>query len=348
MLALANVTKLYGTVIGVNDVTVELGPGAHGLLGPNGAGKTTLLGLVTGQLRPTMGTVRIFGERPFANPRVLARIGYCPAGDLLERGATPREWVAYLVRLAGHAATAARRLADTALERVRIGEAADRPLVTLSKGQRQRAKIAGAIAHGPDLLVLDEPFVGLDPVARHELVELVREWAGDRSLLVASHLLHEIEALDAGLAVILGGRLVASGDVAEIRDLVDTFPAEVRLSADRPRRLAEIACGGDLVDTMRFEGADTLVIGTRYPRQLAARLATAAADEGIAIATLHAADRSLEGVFDRLVQLHRGIGSSPAGARPPADRRAVSRAAALPGARPTAGLALDGPPEDRP
>lgn len=317
MISLAHVTKLYGTVIGVNDVTVELGTGAHGLLGPNGAGKTTLLGLVTGQLRPTMGSVRIFGERPFANPRVLARIGYCPAGDLLERGATPREWVTYLVRLAGHAAAAAGRLADAALERVRIGEAADRSLATLSKGQRQRAKLAGAIAHAPDLLVLDEPFVGLDPVARHDLVDLVREWAGDRSLLVASHLLHEIEALDAGLAVILGGRLVASGDVAEIRGLVDTLPAEVRLSADRPRRLAEIACGGDLVDSLRFEGDETLVIGTRHPVALAARLADAAARERIAIATLHAADRSLEGVFDRLVQLHRGIGSSR-GQRPPA------------------------------
>jgi len=306
MLSLSRVTKLYRTVIGVNDVTVELGPGAHGLLGPNGAGKTTLLGLVTGQLRPTMGTVRIFGEKPFGNARVLARIGYCPAGDLLDRHATPRQWVTYLVRLAGHAAHAAGRMAETALERTRVGEAADRPLVTLSKGQRQRAKLAGAIAHDPDLLVLDEPFVGLDPVARHDLVELVRAWAGNRSLLVASHLLHEVEALDAGLAVILGGRLVASGDVAEIRQLVATLPAEVRVTADRPRRLAEIVCSGDLVDSLRFESTDTLVIGTRRPQAVTARLAVAAAEERIAITTLEAADRSLEGVFDRLVQLHRG------------------------------------------
>jgi len=306
MLSLTHVTKLYRTVIGVNDVTVELGPGAHGLLGPNGAGKTTLLGLVTGQLRPTMGTVRIFGAEPFGNARVLARIGYCPAGDLLDRTATPRQWVTYLVRLAGHAAHAAGRMAEAALERTRVGEAADRPLVTLSKGQRQRAKLAGAIAHDPDLLVLDEPFVGLDPVARHDLVELVRAWTGNRSLLVASHLLHEIETLDAGLAVILGGRLVASGGVTEIRQLVATLPAEVRVSADRPRRLAEIVCTGEFVDSLRFEGQDTLVIGTRRPQAIAARLTTAAAEEHIAIASLEAADRSLEGVFDRLVQLHRG------------------------------------------
>jgi ABC-2 type transport system ATP-binding protein len=318
MIALDHVTKLYGTVIGVNDLTVVLGPGAHGLLGPNGAGKTTLLGLVTGQLRPTMGRVTIFGERPFGNARVLARIGYCPATDLLERRATPREWVRYLVRLNGVTAAAASKAAATALDRVGLGEASDRPLMTLSKGMRQRTKLAGAIAHDPDLLVLDEPFVGLDPVARHDLVVLVREWALHRSLLVASHLLHEIEALDAGLAVILGGRLVASGDVEEIHALVDSMPAEVRLEADRPRRLAEIACGSGLVDSVRFEGPSGLAIGTHQPRALATMLGRAAVAEGIVILTLSAGDRSLEGVFDRLVQLHRGIGSGSGGLRPAA------------------------------
>ena len=316
MISLEHVTKLYGTVIGVNDLTVDLGAGAHGLLGPNGAGKTTLLGLVTGQLRRTIGRVTIFGERPFGNPRVLARIGYCPASDVLERQATPRDWVGYLVRLAGRDVAGAARAAADALDRVGLGEAADRPLATLSKGMRQRAKLAGAIAHDPDLLVLDEPFVGLDPVARHDLVTLVRDWARSRSLLVASHLLHEIEALDAGLAVILGGRLVASGDVAEIHDLVDTLPAEVRLVSQTPQRLAAIACGTGLVDGLRFEGEDGLVLGTRQPRRLAARLAEAAADERIPLAALHAGDRSLEGVFDRLVQLHRGLGSSRGGPRP--------------------------------
>jgi ABC-2 type transport system ATP-binding protein len=318
MIRLEHVTKLYGTVIGVNDLDVTLGPGAHGLLGPNGAGKTTLLGLVTGQLRPTKGRVTIFGERPFGNPRVLARIGYCPAADLLERGATPREWVTYLVRLTGVARPEAARAAAAAIERVGLGEASDRPLMTLSKGMRQRAKLAGAIAHDPDLLVLDEPFVGLDPVARHDLVTLVREWVGNRNLLVASHLLHEIESLDAGLAVILGGRLVASGDVEEIHSLVDSMPAEVRLEADRPRRLAEVACGSGLVESIRFEGATGLAIATREPRALTMLLGRASVAEGILISTLSAGDRSLEGVFDRLVQLHRGIGSGHGGPRPAA------------------------------
>lgn len=309
MISLTRVTKLYGTVIGVNDVTVELGPGAHGLLGPNGAGKTTLLGLVTGQLRPTMGSVRIHGEKPFGNGRILRRIGCCPAADIVERLATPQEWVTYLVRLSGFDTATARRHADRALEQVGLTTAARRPLATLSKGMRQRAKIAGAIAHDPDLLVLDEPFVGLDPVARHDLVELVRGWSRSRSLLVASHLLHEIESLDAGLAVILGGRLVASGDAAEIRGLVDTLPTEVRVRCDQPRRLAEIACRVATTNSLRFEGSDAMVVGTLKPRALAAELVTAAVGEGITIRELAAADRSLEGVFDRLVQLHRGVGT---------------------------------------
>ena len=306
MISLSHVTKLYGSVIGVNDVSVAIGPGAHGLLGPNGAGKTTLLGLMTGQLRPTMGTVQIFGERPYGNPRVLRRIGYCPATDLLERRTTPLEWVTFLVRLSGHGPRGARARAATALEQVGLGGAARRPLQTLSKGMRQRAKIAGAIAHDPDLLVLDEPFVGLDPVARHDVVELVRGWSRSRSLIVASHLLHEIEALDAGLAVILGGRLVASGDAAEIRSLIDTLPAEVRVTCDGPRRLAEIICGTDLADGMRFEGDGVVVIGSRRPRALTERIAQIAADGAIEVRGIVAGDRSLEGVFDQLVRLHRG------------------------------------------
>ncbi len=307
MIALTHVTKLYGSVIGVNDVTVELGTGAYGLLGPNGAGKTTFLGLVTGQLRPSMGTVLVFGERPFFNARVLRRIGFCPASDLTERNATPQEWVRYLVQLSGFTPAAAAIRARRALEQVGLDEASRRPLGTLSKGMRQRAKLAGAIAHDPDLLVLDEPFDGLDPVARYELVELVRAWSQTRSLLVASHLLHEVEALHAGLAVILGGRLVASGPVEELRRLIDTLPSEVRVVSTNARRLAEVACRNPGVDTLRFIGDDTFVVGTRHPQQMAERIGITAREEGILVRELIPGDRSLEGIFGRLVQLHRGV-----------------------------------------
>ena len=307
MIRIDHLTKLYGSVIGVNDVTVELDAGAHGLLGPNGAGKTTFLGLITGQLRPTMGRVEVFGAPPFANPRVLRRIGYCPAADLGERHATPREWVRYLVRLSGFTGADADRRAERAVEQVGLAAAARRPLVTLSKGMRQRAKLAGAIAHDPDLLVLDEPFVGLDPVARHELVHLVRGWAGSRSLIVASHLLHEVEALDAGLAVILGGRLVASGTAAEIRGMIDSLPAEVRVRCAPPQAFAEAAWRSAGVEWVRLEPGNVVAVATRQPAALA-ETAQRAAAAGMAIAEVVPADRSLEGIFSRLVQLHRGAG----------------------------------------
>ena len=307
MIHITHLTKLYGSVIGVNDVTVDLDVGAHCLLGPNGAGKTTFLGLITGQLRPTMGRVEVFGEPPFANPRVLRRIGYCPAADLGERHATPQVWVKYLVRLSGFTGSEADRRAERAIEQVGLAGAARRPIATLSKGMRQRVKLAGAIAHDPDLLVLDEPFIGLDPVARHELVHLVRGWSRDRSLIVASHLLHEVEALDAGLAVILGGRLVASGTAVEIRGLIESLPAEIRVRCSPPQRFAEVAWRSAGVEAVRVEANDTVVVATRQPVALAA-LAQQAAGDGMPITEVMPADRSLEGIFGRLVQLHRGVG----------------------------------------
>lgn len=306
MIELEHVTKLYGTVIGVNDVTVGLAAGAHGLVGPNGAGKTTFLGLVTGQLRPTLGRVRVFGEPPFANPGILRRIGFCPAADLIDRATTPLDWVRYLVRLAGFSAAAAGRRAEAALERVGLTAAARRPLGTLSKGMRQRAKLAGAIAHAPDLLVLDEPFNGLDPVARHDLVELVRAWAQTKSLVVASHLLHEVEALDAGLAVILGGRLVASGTAAEIHGLVETLPGEVRVRCAEPRAFAGIAVALEGVEGVRVEG-DLVVVATRRPVAFVEQAVVRAGDAGLHLREVAAADRSLEGIFGHLVRLHRGV-----------------------------------------
>ena len=210
------------------------------------------------------------------------------------------------MRLSGFDGAEASRRAGRALEEVGLAEASRRPLSTLSKGMRQRAKLAGAFAHEPDLLVLDEPFDGLDPVARHDLVTLVRTWAQSRSLLVASHLLHEVESLQADLAVILGGRLVASGSAEEIRGLIDALPTEVRLTSPTPARLAAWVSEANVVEHLQIPDATTLVVGTRQADRLAETIAAAVAD-GLVVSEVLAADRTLEGIFGRLVQLHRGV-----------------------------------------
>ena len=243
MLSIEHATKLFGSVIGVNDVTVEFGPGAHGLLGPNGAGKTTLLGLVTGQLRPTMGQVRVFGGRPFGSPDVLRRIGFCPAADLTERRATPREWVRYLVRLSGFRGADTASRADRALEAVGLAEAADRPLGTLSKGMRQRAKLAGAMAHDPELLVLDEPFEGLDPASRSEMVDLLNRLNREHgvSFVIATHDVQLVSPLADRVYVLkFGGEIVARGTPSEVfqnLELLRTTNIEPPVLADLFQRL---------------------------------------------------------------------------------------------------------------
>ncbi len=172
MIRFEHVTKLYKTVIGVNDVSLDLAPGAYGLLGPNGSGKTTFINLIIGQLRPTIGSVRVFGQNPWSRSELLRRIGICPAIDVLLPNVTALDWVQYLVRLHGFDAAEATLRAKNALELVGMQHAMRRPIGTYSLGMRQRTKIAQAIAHDPELLILDEPFNGLDPVGRHELTEL--------------------------------------------------------------------------------------------------------------------------------------------------------------------------------
>jgi len=174
MIELTNTTKLYKTVIGVNDITLNLEPGTYGLLGPNGSGKTTLINLILGQLRPTIGSVRLFGENPWRRSGLLRRVGLCPAVEVTYPRVSGLEWVTYMIQLHGFGFDDASRMAKAALETVKLTYAMDRPMRNYSLGMRQRAKIAQAIAHEPELLILDEPFNGLDPVGRFEMSSLLK------------------------------------------------------------------------------------------------------------------------------------------------------------------------------
>jgi ABC-2 type transport system ATP-binding protein len=306
MIQLQNVTKLYGPVIGVNDVTLSLEPGAYGLLGPNGSGKTTLLNLLTGQLHPTLGTVRVLGECPFNNDRLYRQAGYCPSSEGLYPGVSGFQWVRYLQQLQGMTRAAASAAAERALVLVGMQDAMHRDVSGYSRGMRQRTKFAQAIAHDPPLLILDEPLNGLDPIGRHEITVALREWIQrGKSLLMASHILHEIEAVTQSFLLICHGRLLASGTTAEVRQLLVDLPNEITLRSNAPHELAKRLMEHSAVDSLRLDG-DSVVASTRHPSQLLSQLPGWTTDTEIEISEVHSGDESLQALFSMLLKIHRG------------------------------------------
>jgi ABC-2 type transport system ATP-binding protein len=306
MIELKNVTKLYGSVIGVNDITLTLEPGVYGLLGPNGSGKTTLLNLITGQLRPTLGSLRVFGESPWNRHRLFRRLGLCPAQEIFYADVTARDWVQYLLRLSGYDRAAAGRRATKTLEQVGLGPAMHRKMGEYSRGMRQRAKLAQAMAHEPDLLILDEPFNGLDPIGRHEMTELLRDWTAGRSLILASHLLYEVEALSDSFLLILGGRLLAAGRADEVHYLLAGAPCQIEIRCADPRRMAQVLLAREAAESVQLLEANRLSITTRQPAHLAQQLPLWCLQEDLLIDEIHAPDDSLQALFHAIVRRHRG------------------------------------------
>ncbi|MFK8115491.1 MAG: ABC transporter ATP-binding protein [Rubripirellula sp.] len=308
MIQLTAVSKLYGNVIGVNDISLDLVPGAYGLVGPNGSGKTTFINLLIGQLRPTLGSVRVFGSNPCWRRDILRRIGLCPATDVLYPNVSAHEWVRYQVRLHGFSPTESRRLADEALAHVSMTKNMHRPMGTYSLGMRQRTKIAQAIAHQPDLLILDEPYNGLDPVGRSEMTELLRGWAVEgKSLLFASHVLHEIEAITSAFLLIHGGRLMASGTASEIKSILADTPQEVTIFGPDVGKLIVRLIDADWVDGVQL-GNDRreLQVALRDPTMLYQSLPQWIAEDDLRVDQLRSASGDLTSLFESLLRHHRG------------------------------------------
>jgi ABC-2 type transport system ATP-binding protein len=299
----AHLSKWYGQVIGLNDVTLTVPAGITGLLGPNGAGKSTFLKLITGQLKPSKGDVTVLGEPIWGNPALYFRIGFCPEQDAFYERMTGLEWVSALVRLNGAGEGDAREMALRALENVDLIDAAGKKIGAYSKGMRQRVKLAQALAHDPDLLILDEPLGGMDPIARRKTIRLIKEWGrAGKSVIVSSHILHEIESMTANILLINQGRILAEGNVHQIRDLIDEHPHTVYIRADQTRRLAREFLAGDDVLSLRFEDA-AVVVQTAKPDRFYARLtALAASGELGSIHEVTSPDDNLQAVFQYLVK----------------------------------------------
>ena len=298
-----HLSKWYGQVSGLNDVTVAVPPGITGLLGPNGAGKSTFMKVITGQLKPSKGRVRVLGEPIWGNPAIYFRIGFCPEQDAFYDRMTGLEWISSLVRLNGLSQDDATAAARRALEQVDLVDAADKKIGAYSKGMRQRVKLAQAIVHDPDLLILDEPLSGMDPLARRRTIRMIKDWArAGKSILVSSHILHEIEAMTANILLINNGRILAEGNVHQIRDLIDEHPHTVYIRAENPRALARRFLAEDDVISLRFE-ADAVIVETGRPDAFYARLTDLAATEDAGpIGEVTSPDDNLQAVFKYLVK----------------------------------------------
>ena len=303
VVAADKVSKWYGQVIGLNDVSVEVGPGVTGLLGPNGAGKSTLLKLITGQLKPSKGAMRVLGEPIWGNPGLFSRIGFCPEQDSFYERMTGLEWVTALLQLNGLSEADATDAARRALDTVDLLDAADKEIGAYSKGMRQRVKMAQAVAHDPELLVLDEPLAGMDPIARRKMVKLIKDWGrAGKSVLVSSHILHEIEAMTSTILLINNGRILAEGNIHTIRDLIDEHPHTVKIVASDPRGMARGFLTHDDVLSMQFEDG-AVVVETREPDAFYGRLTELAASGAMGeVYEVSSPDDNLQAVFDYLVK----------------------------------------------
>jgi ABC-2 type transport system ATP-binding protein len=298
-----HLSKWYGQVIGLNDVTVAVPAGVTGLLGPNGAGKSTFMKVVTGQLKPSKGSVTVLGEPIWRNPALYFRIGFCPEQDSFYERMTGLEWVAALVRLNGLSEADSLTVARRALETVDLLDAADKKIGAYSKGMRQRVKMAQALAHDPQLLILDEPLAGMDPIMRRKTIRMIKDWGrAGKSIIVSSHILHEIESMTANILLINQGRILAEGNVHQIRDLIDEHPHTVYIKADHTRALAREFLAHDDVLSLRFED-EAVVVQTGRPDAFYARLTDLAASGDLG--TIHevtSPDDNLQAVFQYLVK----------------------------------------------
>lgn len=305
-LSFEGVSRWYGDTVALADVSFELGPGVTGLLGHNGAGKSTALKLCAGFTQPSSGAVRVLGTDLAASPEAYRRIGIAHDRDALWPFLTARDLVALCARLRGVAdpeAAAMRALAEVGLE-----DAADRKVKGFSHGMRQRVKLAQALAHNPELLLLDEPLNGLDPAQRRGVVALIHRLGEEgRTVLVSSHVLHEVERMAPRVLVLVNGHLVASGSTAAIRELIADRPRSIRLEATEGRALARELVGAGLVESVRFDDG-AIVVESSDVERFGRDLAGLARGVGSRLRRVEPVGDDLESVYAYLHQRARGVG----------------------------------------
>jgi ABC-2 type transport system ATP-binding protein len=296
---LHNVSRWYGNVVAVNDITMTMGPGVTGLLGPNGAGKSTVLHMIAGFLEPSRGELTVGGAASWRNPEIFRTIGLVPERDSVYAFLTGAEFVTATAKL--HELPDPGAAARRAIEIVEMGEAQDRRISTYSKGMRQRIKVAAALVHDPEVVLLDEPFNGMDPRQRLHMMDLLdRQGQQGRVILFSSHILEEVERLSGTIQVIVGGRLAASGDFRAIRRLMTSRPHVFIVRSSDDRLLGSALIGRPAVNAVELTPRGLQVRAADYGT-FTRELAGLTRDRGIRLRELLPADESLESVFAYLI-----------------------------------------------
>ena len=306
-LVLDRLSKWYGEVLGVHDISTVFQPGVTGLLGPNGAGKSTLLNLLSARIRPSRGRVLLDGQPLWNDHRIYRHIGVCPDLDRFYEDMTGAAFLTFVGRLHHLPARRSRERAMVMLEQVGLLDAAERRIGAYSKGMRQRLKLGQALIHDPGVILLDEPLQGMDPVGRMATIDVVRGLGRDgRTIIVSSHILHEIEAMTQHVCLMDHGRLLAWGDVHEIRELIAARPHEIRMQTpDRDRLSRYLLTLEEVISVRRGEDSDDLLCEAIYPDRFFPKLVEGLLSEDIQVHELVSTDDNLEAVFHYLISEKR-------------------------------------------
>jgi ABC-2 type transport system ATP-binding protein len=298
-----NLSKWYGNVLGLSDVSLEVERGVTGLLGPNGAGKSTFLKLITGQIKPSIGHVAIQGQDVWNNYPLFGRIGFCPEQDAFYDEMTGWEFMTSLLSLYSFSRADVQSRAEKALDFVELDKDKDRLIRGYSRGMRQRLKLAQAVAHDPEIIILDEPLNGLDPLSKRKVIRLIKDYKeAGKTVIVSSHVLPEIEALTRTIILLHQGKILAQGDIHYIRDLIDKHPHMISVKCSDPRRLASSLVGEPSVLNIQFGPApDTVVFETQDRDKFFGLIPRLIVDHRIDVEEITSPDDNLQAVFDYLV-----------------------------------------------
>jgi ABC-2 type transport system ATP-binding protein len=296
-------SKWYGNILGISDINLEIKPGITGLLGPNGAGKSTFLKIAAGQLKPKIGNLQIFGENVFGNHLLFKRIGFCPEHDSAYMDMSGWQFSLLLARLHGFG-DGAPALSEKALATVGLLESKDRAIKGYSFGMRQRLRLASSILHEPELLMLDEPLRGIDPLWRIKIIQLIKEYGKQgKTVIVSSHILPEIEAMTNEIVLIHQGKIFAKGDIQRIRGLIDSHPHQVSIHCPDPRGLAAKLIGNEHVLSIEFAaGGHGLTVKTGQRDQFFSALMRLIVEDKMAVEEITSPDDNLQAVFDYLIE----------------------------------------------